>query len=255
MSSEDLYDEFGNYIGPELLDDSDEDDSSNSGSEDEKDDISTDAGSAQDDLNTDEQQQQIVDYDANAPNSVVLFEDKEHYSANVYPGQVNTVTLTEDTDRIEDAIVPPKVKTYEDLTADVVYTDTGDYFTSLLQLPPQNKRFVSIVGEFHSGKTSLVDLFVEESIRRYGKALPAGKWGELSALEAVHGGGFRLMDTLEAEQQRYVMLVFVCDLYAGIYLLYSLVVHLLGCVFFVCLCVILLTCTFTVLCFSLARTY
>mmetsp|Transcript_1730 Transcript_1730/g.2820 ORF Transcript_1730/g.2820 Transcript_1730/m.2820 type:complete len:98 (+) Transcript_1730:196-489(+) len=72
------------------------------------------------DTNTNEQQEQ-VDYNANAPNTVLLFEDKEHYPANVYPEQVNTVTLTEDTDRFLDT--PGHMQFTDEVTCSTALSD------------------------------------------------------------------------------------------------------------------------------------
>ena len=208
--TDDLYDEFGNYIGPELDDESSRGSDSDSDSESDSD--SSAGGAAAEDeqedamsLGREEEAEGKSSHQVSA-SAIVLHEDKEHYGQVYDETKVKTVTLTEDAETIETPIVPREVVKsdilLENMTSYPRSTEV-DFFGSLLQ-NPSLKRFVSIVGEFHSGKTSLLDLLVEESVRFYGDSKKADKscWGEKGALEVHNGGGPRLLDTLEVEQER-----------------------------------------------------
>jgi len=129
MSEEqqDLYDEFGNYIGPDLDSSSDDDDSSSEGSRDgnrapddasdvSDDDVSRDGGGRTDGA--------MVLHDgggegggnslglAPAASAIVLHEDKEHYPSaeEVYGEGVRTAVLDEDAMDLDEPIVEPVVK-------------------------------------------------------------------------------------------------------------------------------------------------
>ena len=96
---EELYDEFGNYIGPEL--DSSSDSSSDDG--DENDELSDDDdGASHPEQDTDGGALIVADDDnnpaplADAQNQIVLHEDKEHYAsaAQTFGEDVRTVSYT-----------------------------------------------------------------------------------------------------------------------------------------------------------------
>ena len=198
--ADELYDEFGNYIGPELDDESDSSDSESGnsvGGPEEEDDVMSLGGA---------EEQEQEEPAAVSASAIVLHEDKEHYGQVYDESKVKTVTLTEDAETIDTPIVPREVVKsdilLENMTSYPSSTEV-DFFGSLLQNPGL-KRFISIVGEFHCGKTTLVDLLVEESVRFYGDSKKADKscWGEKGAMEVYNGGGPRLLDTLEIERER-----------------------------------------------------
>ena len=217
--ADDLYDEFGNYIGPELDDDSSDDDESSSSSQ-----SGSEAAAGDGDHGNEDDDGMSLDDDDNAAgggddrhtnvsaSAIVLHEDKEHYG-QVYNESVKTVTLTEDAETIETPIVPrPSVRPevlLEDMTMKEEDGAETDFFGTLLR-NPRLKRFIGVVGEFHSGKTSLMDLLIEDSVRYYhsdnkekkNSAIMKGCWGEQASLEACHGGGPRLMDSLKIEKER-----------------------------------------------------
>ena len=167
--ADDLYDEFGNYIGPELDDDStsseeasSDDGSSASGQDQEDGDGDMSLGNGDD---QDGSQQQV----GFASSAIVLHEDKEHYGQVYDETRVKTVTLTEDAETIDTPIVPKEVVKSDILLENMTsYPNSSemDFFGSLLK-NPYLKRFISVVGEFHSGKTTMVDLLIEESARFY----------------------------------------------------------------------------------------
>ncbi|MGH0189088.1 UNVERIFIED_CONTAM: hypothetical protein FKN15_033051 [Acipenser sinensis] len=91
----DLYDEFGNYIGPEL-------------DSDEEDDLDRDA-----DEEDEDDEEEPADQDEEHPGmEVVLHEDKKYYptAEEVYGPEVETIVQEEDTQPLTEPIIKP-VKT------------------------------------------------------------------------------------------------------------------------------------------------
>ena len=127
---QDLYDEFGNYVGPDLDDSSSDDDSSDDSSaagraapddasDVSEDDISRDGGGR----NHGGDDQLVLHGDGGGENlglapgasAIVLHEDKVHYPSaeDVYGEGVRTAVLDEDTMDLEEPIVEPiKKKTF-----------------------------------------------------------------------------------------------------------------------------------------------
>lgn len=152
----DLYDEFGNYVGPELED---------SDYEEEEEDN-------QDDQNYDEENDREValrngdegamEFDPNE-NKIVLHEDKKYYpsSEEVYPG-VKTVTLDEDAQELSEPIIKPiKQKNFSVLQKEAPeLTHTAEFLESLMETPTLI-RHVALIGHLHHGKTSLCDTLVQ----------------------------------------------------------------------------------------------
>ncbi|KAA8585382.1 hypothetical protein FQN60_004076 [Etheostoma spectabile] len=92
----DLYDEFGNYIGPELDSDDDEDD--------------LDAGDRDVDEGDEDDDDEPADADEDVPGmEVVLHEDKKYYptAEEVYGPEVETIVQEEDTQPLTEPIIKP----------------------------------------------------------------------------------------------------------------------------------------------------
>ena len=162
---EDLYDEFGNYIGPEIDDSGDEEedydepyendrDAQNFGYENNLDDVNMivaggGAGLSQT-LMKDE-------------NRIILHEDKKYYpdADEVYPG-VRTVTLDEDAQDLTEPIIKPiRIKNFSVLEKEappLLYS--SDFIASLMNTPTLIRN-VAIIGQLHHGKTLFVDSLVQ----------------------------------------------------------------------------------------------
>jgi U5 small nuclear ribonucleoprotein component len=217
---QELYDEFGNYIGPDL--DSSDDDSSEASENEAPDDasdvsdMSRDGGGRAD---------QLVEHEdlgvASAANAIVLHEDKVHYPSaeEVYGDGVRTAVLDEDAMDLEEPIVEPvRKKTFSLMRdeeeerraygADTVRSGkeveddlvSDQYLASLVaNETTRTRRCLALVGHLHTGKTSLMDLLIEQT------KVPTsgfGVHGPRAALEAHRGGGPRITDTLRSEQDR-----------------------------------------------------
>lgn len=241
---QDLYDEFGNYIGPDLDSSTDDDDEDENEEEDNAPDDASDV-SSEDDVSRDGGGRRAVDEDrlavagqndedlGTAPgvSAIVLHEDKVHYPSaeEIYGEGVRTAVLDEDAMELEEPIVEPvrrktfslmrdeneerdayggdmirpsgsssssqKVDGAEDLVSD-------RYLASLVaNETTRTRRCLALVGHLHSGKTSLVDLLIEQT------KIPSSKkefgiYGPRSSLESHRGGGPRITDTLQLEQDR-----------------------------------------------------
>eukprot|EP00613_Pedinella_sp_CCMP2098_P038485 CAMPEP_0171804652 /NCGR_PEP_ID=MMETSP0991-20121206/74235_1 /TAXON_ID=483369 /ORGANISM="non described non described, Strain CCMP2098" /LENGTH=997 /DNA_ID=CAMNT_0012417059 /DNA_START=82 /DNA_END=3073 /DNA_ORIENTATION=- len=154
---QELYDEFGNYIGPDM------DDSEEEGSEDEEEE--------EDDEEEREQQGpagpegMADDVDA-SEGQIVLHEDKNYYpgAEEVYPG-VNTVILDEDAQDLSEPILKPvKPKVFSVLESEVPELTVDPEFVQGLLESPQLCRNVAVVGHFHHGKTLFMDLLVGQTL-------------------------------------------------------------------------------------------
>jgi len=238
---EELYDEFGNYIGP-ALDDSD-DDSSDAGSS-----VSPQEAGAPDDASDvsdhhhDEHQMMVVASDQQHPHgeedatqAIVLHEDKEHYQSAeaVYGQDVKAVLLDEDAMDLDTPIVEPvsvqQHTVVDDATAAAAeWTYSDDYLgVQLSNETTRSRRGVAVIGHLHHGKTSLMDLLLEPTLtgsfyhqkssqaaskdpnarQQQRKNGGEGYWGPRASLDADQGGGPRYLDTLKSEQQRLMSLV------------------------------------------------
>jgi U5 small nuclear ribonucleoprotein component len=147
---DDLYDEFGNYIGPEIEDEDDE------GEEfpDDQMDLETTVG-RRDGAPGGE----LVRYEEN---KIVLHEDKKYYpdASEVYPG-VKTVTLDEDAQDLSEPIIKPiKIKNFSVLDKSIPSIKYSNEFLVALMKNPHLIRNFCILGHFHHGKTLFTDTLV-----------------------------------------------------------------------------------------------
>ncbi|CAM9466000.1 unnamed protein product [Chrysoparadoxa australica] len=143
-----LYDEFGNYIGPEL-DESSAEEESESEEEDEG------AGPAD----------EGDGMDVEASEAIVLHEDKKYYpDASAVFGDASAVVLDEDAQAIEEPLIAPvKTKTFSTLEKTLPDSKCSPEFIATLMETPGLIRNVAVVGALHHGKTALVDMLVSQT--------------------------------------------------------------------------------------------
>ncbi|XP_057673685.1 116 kDa U5 small nuclear ribonucleoprotein component [Corythoichthys intestinalis] len=150
----DLYDEFGNYIGPEL--DSDDDDENDLDAEDRD----ADEGEEDDD---DEQ----ADADDDVPGmEVVLHEDKKYYptAEEVYGPEVETIVQEEDTQPLTEPIIKPvRHKQFTLMEQELPTTVYDMEFLADLMDSTELIRNVTLCGHLHHGKTCFVDCLIEQT--------------------------------------------------------------------------------------------
>lgn len=202
---EELYDEFGNYIGPDL--ESDDEDS------DDEDSVQPDATGVPDDASEVsgdgmivERTTPVAEDTAEPMQAIVLHEDKEHYASaeQVYGEDVRTAVVDEDAlPDVDTPVVVQKVSTrslYTDaklpIQSESDWNFTDDYMgVHLGNETTRNRRGVALVGDFHHGKTSLVDLILQSGALRQELKLDSKAMGP------------KLADTLHTERQRDMSLV------------------------------------------------
>ena len=224
---DDLYDEFGNYIGPEL-EDSDSSDDESEGSEEysrqdqrqgQPDDASDVSGEEENEgalVTAGErgsfEQNQIT---ADPLNAIVLHEDKEHYATaeETFGEGVRTAILDEDAMDLDQPIVAPVVtkthhvvgvgeeepKQQQQQRQSFAVNYSDEYLTGhlLSNETTATRRGVAIVGHLHHGKTSLIDLLLEPTLQTpYDPTMASSEENCL-----------RYTDILKAERDRHVSLV------------------------------------------------
>jgi len=187
---DDLYDEFGNYIGEPEESEEEEQTAADTGAQyldDEEE--AEDAAAAG---------QELMEVDDEGPsNAVVLHEDKQYYpsASQIYGPDVETLVQEEDTQTLQQPIVQPvdhKKFTVEEADLPPVYFDRG--FLSDLMSFPEQIRNIALVGHLHHGKTSLMDMLVAQT-HDVGKYLE-GKTGR------ARDAHLRYTDTHVLERER-----------------------------------------------------
>lgn len=159
---EDLYDEFGNYIGGVGDSDLDSVDEDNGG-------IVEPNGSNDDVRDSRGQDVMQIDQGPTEPiyeNQIVLHEDKKYYpsASQVYGEDVETLVQEEDTQPLTEPIVKPistaKYSLVESELPRVRYDRT---FMLQTMGMPEFVRNIAVVGHLHHGKTAILDTLVIQS--------------------------------------------------------------------------------------------
>jgi len=172
---ENLYDEFGNYIGPDLDEDDEEGDEWLEPMSKEMED--RDAGEEEEEMEEDEPETQIV-----------LHEDKKYYpdADEVFPEGTETVIGDEDAQPLEEPLVAPvSKKSFSARDKSPVTTFDTEYMVGLMQHPTLTRN-VALAGQLHHGKTLFMDMLV----------------GETHTIDWDLERDYRYTDTRKDEQQR-----------------------------------------------------
>jgi len=175
-----LYDEFGNYIGPDIE------------SEEDEEELYDDALEDNEERDEDEDMNGAVDEDKNHSTDLVLHEDKKYYptAEEVYGPNVETIIQEEDTQALTQPIIAPvKINKFSHHVSDHPSTDYSLEFLTDLMDTSDLIRNVALVGHLHHGKTSFVDCIIEQTHPE---------------LRQKEGKSFRYTDTLYTEQERGV---------------------------------------------------
>lgn len=158
---DDLYDEFGNFIGE--AEESEEESSQNGANA---------PAFTFDDLQEEEPApdftgQELMELDDDGPsNAVILHEDKQYYptAQQVYGEDVETMVQEEDAQPLTQPIIAPVEKksfTIEEADLPPVHFDRG-FLADLMNFPEQIRN-IAFVGHLHHGKTALMDMLVLET--------------------------------------------------------------------------------------------
>lgn len=155
----DLYDEFGNYIGPEL--ESDEEEEENL--------YASEFGAARRDEEEEEEQHEEPDHEMEeegVSTAVVLHEDKKYYpsAVEIYGADVETIVHEEDAQPLTEPIIAPvKRSRFSVVEQDIPETTYELEFLADLMDTPDLIRNVAIFGNLHHGKTTFCDALIEQT--------------------------------------------------------------------------------------------
>ncbi|PWY71487.1 U5 snRNP component [Aspergillus heteromorphus CBS 117.55] len=157
---DDLYDEFGNYIG-EVVDSGDE-----STHHEEVDPQAFTFDEAFGGEEGDNASVNLMDVDEGPSNAVVLHEDKQYYPSaqQVYGEDVETLVQEEDAQPLSEPIIAPvrqKKFTIEEAELPPVHF-SREFMTDLLSFPDQTRN-IALVGHLHHGKTAFMDTLVTQT--------------------------------------------------------------------------------------------
>eukprot|EP00002_Diphylleia_rotans_P024681 TRINITY_DN4880_c0_g1_i1.p1 TRINITY_DN4880_c0_g1~~TRINITY_DN4880_c0_g1_i1.p1 ORF type:complete len:976 (+),score=217.16 TRINITY_DN4880_c0_g1_i1:58-2985(+) len=162
--SEDLYDEFGNYIGPEIEDEDDLDEGyGDDRAMDDQQSDEDDAHQHSDDERPTRDAQALVP--AEYSNAIVLHEDKKYYPSaeEVYP-EAETMVQDEDTMPLSEPIIAPvKTKDFEIYERTMPETFYNTQYLKDIMKYPEFTRNISLVGHLHHGKTLLLSSLIQET--------------------------------------------------------------------------------------------
>ncbi|KKA26197.1 hypothetical protein TD95_000059 [Thielaviopsis punctulata] len=184
---DELYDEFGNFIGEEV--------ESDAGSEEAVDVNQYDFG----DENFNHEEAHDVDMEDEDPsNAVILHEDKQYYptAEQTYGTEVETLVQEVDAQPLSVPIVAPveqKKFTIEEADLPPVYFDRS-FMTDIMNYPDQIRN-IALAGHLHHGKTAFMDMLVMETHdlnkrleRRVGKARDEQlRYTDINVLEQARG--------------------------------------------------------------------
>ncbi|KAI9591912.1 P-loop containing nucleoside triphosphate hydrolase protein [Syncephalis fuscata] len=166
-----LYDEFGNYLGPDLPSSDDE------GSDMEQHNARVGGRRMETDydmVDVDEEEVEAEERSTTAlvrmedipANQVILHEDKKYYptAEEVYGEGVETLVQEEDTQLLSEPIVQStKVKSFTLSEKDLPTTSyRKEYLVEMTQYPTLIRN-IAIVGHLHHGKSTFVDMLIAET--------------------------------------------------------------------------------------------
>lgn len=188
------YDDFGNYIGPEIADSDDEEDDDEPMVEEDEDESAANArlDMMQHGADDDEEEE--------AASTVVLHEDKKYYptAEEAFGAETETLVMEEDAQPLEVPIIAPvrhkKVEVLEREAPETHYSN--EFLAGLLNSSADLTRNVAVVGHLHHGKTTVMDMLVEQT-------------HEVRHQWRNNERGMRFTDTRMDEQQRGVSLKMV----------------------------------------------
>ncbi|RUS18498.1 hypothetical protein BC937DRAFT_88698 [Endogone sp. FLAS-F59071] len=161
-----LYDEFGNYLGPEIEEEEEdiEDEDQKQFQQQRRVYMDEDEEEPEEEENAGEgpSGMELMQVDDIPQNQVVLHEDKKYYPSaeEVYGPEVETLVQEEDTQPLSEPIIAPiKVRKFHIQEKDL---PTTRFMMDLMNFPDLMRNF-AIVGHLHHGKTSFVDMLVAET--------------------------------------------------------------------------------------------
>ncbi|GKV34942.1 hypothetical protein SLEP1_g43272 [Rubroshorea leprosula] len=187
-----LYDEFGNYIGPEI--ESDRESEGEDEDEDLPDQHVEDGAESDGEASPGASNGWITaSTDVDMDNQIVLAEDKKYYptAEEVYGEDVETLVMDEDELPLEQPIIKP----VKNIKFEVGVKDSSTYVSTQfligLMSNPALVRNVALVGHLQHGKTVFMDMLVEQT-------------HHMSTFDAKSEKHMRYTDTRIDEQERKI---------------------------------------------------
>mmetsp|Transcript_20010 Transcript_20010/g.60453 ORF Transcript_20010/g.60453 Transcript_20010/m.60453 type:complete len:985 (+) Transcript_20010:276-3230(+) len=162
MQPEAEYDDFGNYIGPELADSEDEEEEDEEPMVGEDDEAAANAR-----LDMMQQEEEEEDPEDEPSSSIVLHEDKKYYptAEETFGAETETLVMEEDAQPLEVPIIAPvrhkKVEVLEREAPETNYSN--EFLAGLLNSSADVTRNIAVVGHLHHGKTTVMDMLVEQT--------------------------------------------------------------------------------------------
>jgi U5 small nuclear ribonucleoprotein component len=154
---ESLYDEFGNYIGPELDSDEEEEREEDEGEEER----GLEDGHEYLENGVEDDGEDAMETEG----AVVLAEDKKYYptAMEVYGEGVETLVMDEDAQPLEEPIIKPiNLKKFEVLAKEVHTHVSTDFLLGLMSNPTLIRN-VALIGHLHHGKTLVMDMLFQQT--------------------------------------------------------------------------------------------
>lgn len=136
----------------------------------------------------------VMQVDEDTSQAVVLHEDKVYYPSarEVYGEDVETLVQEEDAQPLTQPIVEPeRVRAFAVEEAELPEVRFDRQFLRELMAFPEMVRDVAVVGHLHHGKTSLVDMLVEETHRVEVDAEKPLRYTDTHVLEQQRGMSIR----------------------------------------------------------------
>jgi U5 small nuclear ribonucleoprotein component len=155
---EDLYDEFGNYIGPDPDDDEEED-------EDDDDALESAFRGGAVAGGGDEMEEDDDGAAAPGAGAVILHEDKKYYpdAEDVYP-EAETMVQDEDTQPLDQPIIAPiRTKHFDHVEKKPPVNPYSATYLHQLSGTPALVRNIVLAGHLHHGKSSIMDMLVRQT--------------------------------------------------------------------------------------------
>ncbi|CAO3569857.1 unnamed protein product [Mortierella alpina] len=192
-----MYHEFGNYLGPDLSDE-DEDDEEELQQQ-QKDDQAMDEDEDEDvEMQEDNARTSMaLSRIGEIPqNQIVLHEDKKYYptAEEVYGEGVEALVEEEDTQPLTEPIVQPvKTKKFQLEEKDLPTTRfRKQYMYDLMGFHPR-VRNVALVGHLHHGKSSIMDMLVNETHEKILNVEFQERYTDTHPLERARGVSIKSM--------------------------------------------------------------
>ncbi|KAL2610071.1 hypothetical protein R1flu_028644 [Riccia fluitans] len=194
---ESLYDEFGNYIGPEIESDEEDLEAEEDHEDEQRGRPDTNGLADGEDAwmsRLENGETQFHDEEMETEGAVVLAEDKKYYptAMEVYGEGVETLVMDEDAQPLEEPIIKPiKTKNFEVAAREGLSTYVQTDFMLGLMSNPSLIRNVALIGHLHHGKTLIMDMLVEQT-------------HEIKTLNPSSEKHLRYTDTRIDEQERQI---------------------------------------------------